>query len=204
MKLIPKNWDKFQHYKDRNPPWIKLHRDLLIDKEFMRLPIASKALAPLLWLLASEDIDGVFDADYDELEFRLRLSQKELIDGLKPLIENGFFLDANTMLAPCLQDAIPETEREAERESKSETKSHEYSDEFLQFYSAYPSKIGKGDAFKSWKKERPSLPDVLKALSWQKETDKWRNGYIPNPSTYLNQRRWEDDMPPQKRLMPNI
>ena len=118
MKLIPKNWVKFQHYKDRNPPWIKLHRDLLIDKEFMRLPLASKALAPMLWLLASEDINGVFDADFDQLEFRLRLSQKELKDGLKPLIDNGFFLDASTMLAVSLQDAIPETERETEKETK--------------------------------------------------------------------------------------
>lgn len=118
MKLVPKNWDKFQHYKDRNPPWIKLHRDLLIDKEFMRLPIASKALAPMLWLLASEDIDGIFNAEIDELEFRLRFTQKEIKDGLKPLIDNGFFLDASTMLAPCLQDAIPETERETKRETK--------------------------------------------------------------------------------------
>jgi len=118
MKLIPKNWVKFQHYKDRNPPWIKLHRDLLIDKEFMRLPLASKALAPLLWLLASESVEGVFDADLDELEFRLRISQKELTEGIKPLIANGFFLDASTMLAVSLQDAIPETERETERETK--------------------------------------------------------------------------------------
>jgi hypothetical protein len=117
MKLIPKNWKLFQHYKDRNPPWIKLHRDLLIDKTFMRLPLASKALAPLLWLLASESINGVFDADFDELEFRLRIKEKDLKEGLKPLIENGFFIDASTMLSPSLQDAIPETETEREKET---------------------------------------------------------------------------------------
>jgi hypothetical protein len=71
-----------------------------------------------LWLLASESVEGVFDADLDELEFRLRISQKELSEGIKPLITNGFFLDASTMLAVSLQDAIPETEREAERETK--------------------------------------------------------------------------------------
>jgi len=115
MKLIPKNWTKFQHYKDRNPPWIKLHRDLLIDKTFMRLPTASKALAPLLWLLASESVDGIFDADFDQLEFRLRFTEKELTAGLKPLIEHGFFIDASTMLSASLQDAIPETETETEK-----------------------------------------------------------------------------------------
>ena len=34
------------------------------------------------------------------------------------MIDNGFFLDASTMLAPCLHDAIPETERETKKETK--------------------------------------------------------------------------------------
>jgi len=114
--LVPKKWADFQHYKDRCPPWIKLHSDLLNDRVFMRLPLASKALAPLLWLLASESKDGRFDASLDELEFRLRLSRSDIETGLKSLIDNGFFLDASTMLAPCLQTAIPETEGEAEKE----------------------------------------------------------------------------------------
>ena len=77
MKLIPKNWNTFQHYRDRCPPWIKLHREILNDKEFMCLPLASKAIAPLLWLLASESKDGQFDASTDELSFRLRITNKE-------------------------------------------------------------------------------------------------------------------------------
>ena len=81
MLLQPKNWAVFQHYKDRCPPWIKLHRDLLNDRVFMRLPIASKAIAPMLWLLASESKDGVFDGSLDELIFRLHISEKEYVDG---------------------------------------------------------------------------------------------------------------------------
>ena len=87
MLLQPKNWAVFQHYKDRCPPWIKLHRDLLNDRAFMRLPIASKAIAPMLWLLASESKDGVFDGSLDELVFRLHITKKEYQDGLKPLID---------------------------------------------------------------------------------------------------------------------
>lgn len=117
MKLIPKNWKAFQHYNDRCPPWIKLHRDLLNDRAFMSLPVASKALAPLMWLLASESKDGSFDASSEELAFRLRLSLGEVEAGLKPLINSGFFVDASTMLAPCLQVAIPEREAEAEVET---------------------------------------------------------------------------------------
>lgn len=119
MKLTPKNWQKFQHYKDRSPPWIKLHRELLDNRDFMTLPIASKALAPLLWLLASESKDGVFDASDEELIFRLRVTKKDL-DGLRPLIDKGFFVVASNVLAECVPDAIPEGEGETEVETKGE------------------------------------------------------------------------------------
>jgi hypothetical protein len=124
MLLQPKNWAVFQHYKDRCPPWIKLHRDLLNDRVFMCLPLASKALAPLLWLLASESKDGVFDGSLDELVFRLHITPKDYQDGVKPLIDKGFFVVASGVLAECYQDAIPETETETEteRETKTEKK----------------------------------------------------------------------------------
>ena len=120
MLLQPKNWAVFQHYKDRCPPWIKLHRDLLNDRVFMCLPLASKALAPLLWLLASESKDGTFDGSLDELVFRLHITPKDYQDGVKPLIDKGFFVVASGVLADCYQDAIPETE--TERETKTEKK----------------------------------------------------------------------------------
>jgi len=120
MLLQPKNWAVFQHYKDRCPPWIKLHRDLLNDRAYMRLPIASKAIAPMLWLLASESKDGVFDGSLDELVFRLHITPKEYQDGVKPLIDNDFFNVVSGVIAECKQVAIPETEGETEtkREKK--------------------------------------------------------------------------------------
>jgi hypothetical protein len=118
MLLQPKNWAVFQHYKDRCPPWIKLHRDLLTDRSYMSLPIASKAIAPMLWLLASESKDGVFDGSLDELVFRLHITPKEYQDGVKPLIDNDFFILVSGVLAERKQDAIPETETEGETETK--------------------------------------------------------------------------------------
>ena len=122
MLLQPKNWAVFQHYKDRCPPWIKLHRDLLNDRAYMRLPIASKAIAPMLWLLASESKDGVFDGSLDELVFRLHISPKEYQDGVKPLIDNDFFILVSGVLAERKQVAIPETETETEAERETEKK----------------------------------------------------------------------------------
>ena len=74
-----------------------------------------------------------------------------------------------------------------------------YSDDFLEFWKEYPKKVGKGDAFKKWKKTKltnTDKTDIMNALNWQKKSDRWRdsNGrFIPNPSTYISQRRWEDE-----------
>lgn len=54
LVLVPKNWKDLQHYRDRKPAWIKLHGAIPDDFEYFRLPVASQALAPLLWLLAHE------------------------------------------------------------------------------------------------------------------------------------------------------
>ena len=120
MKLTPKNWHAFQHYKDRNPPWIKVHKSLLDDRGYQRLPLASRALAPMLWLLASEHEDGVFDASLDELTFRLRQPNEEIAQGLQPLVAAGFFEvvdgDAISVLADCQRLAVPEKRQRRDRE----------------------------------------------------------------------------------------
>lgn len=119
--ITPKNWDTFQHYKDRSPPWIKLHKGLLDDFDYQCLPVASRALAPMLWLLASEHPDGEIDADPKKLAFRLRMAEREVNDALKPLIDKGFFklnrIDSTT-LAERKRDACLETETETETEGE--------------------------------------------------------------------------------------
>lgn len=40
-----KNWKKFQHYKHRNPPWVKLHVDILTSADWVTLADASRVLA---------------------------------------------------------------------------------------------------------------------------------------------------------------
>lgn len=97
MKIKPKKWDEFQHYKDirydkgAKPVWVKLHHKLLDDFEFHSLPIASRALAPMLWLIASEHPEGIIDATLETLAFRLRWTGSDISDALSPLIGKGFF-----------------------------------------------------------------------------------------------------------------
>jgi hypothetical protein len=115
MSLQVKNWEGFQHYKDRSPIWIKLHKRILDDFDFQRLPVASRALAPMIWLLASEYERGIITASVTEIAFRLRQSEQEITAALKPLIDKGFLIelqDASATLAEPERDSIPEKRRE--------------------------------------------------------------------------------------------
>jgi hypothetical protein len=51
--VIP-NWQRFQHYKTRNPPWIKNYRELLHKDEYLDLPLAARGLLHGLWLAYAE------------------------------------------------------------------------------------------------------------------------------------------------------
>ena len=68
---------------------------------------------------------------------------------------------------------------------------------FKLFWDAYPKKVGKQAAVKSFAKalKLTDVDTMLKSIEAQKQSDQWRrdNGrYIPNPATWLNQGRWED------------
>ena len=121
------DWTDKQHYKSGRgtPPWIKLHRKILDSRRFQSLPLASKALAPQLWLLAAEG-QGSINIDPEELVFRLRWPREDIENGLKPLIDNNYLIiaekDAIKMLSRCYQDATPETETETETETDKDTR----------------------------------------------------------------------------------
>ena len=112
MILTVKGWREFQHYRNRTPPWIKLHRHLLDDMAWHGLPDAAKAMAPMLWLLASESKDGSIDTSVDQLAFRLRTDSQRIDSALRPLIAAGFVI--------CEQAAGAESEGETESEAESE------------------------------------------------------------------------------------
>jgi hypothetical protein len=200
VKLTAKNWSDFQHYKDRAPPWIKLHKKLLDDRTFQRLPDASRALAPMLWLLASESEDGTFDGSTEELAFRLRQTDRWVDAALKPLILAGFFIvvqGASAPLADGLRDACLETEGEKEAETK--TEAPKSPDLFDAFWSAYPKKKAKDDAKRAFDKRKPDaalLGRMLAAIKVQCTTVEWQKDkgqFIPYPASWLNDARWEDE-----------
>jgi hypothetical protein len=71
--------------------------------------------------------------------------------------------------------------------------------DFDQFWKAYPKKTGKVAAEKAFKKAKKNLPptaDLIAIIEAQKQQQQWKKDggqYIPNPATWLNQGRWEDE-----------
>lgn len=65
---------------------------------------------------------------------------------------------------------------------------------FAEFWQAYPRKTAKVEAVKAWNRQQPPLAATLEALA--RQVRGWTDPkFIPHPSTWINQRRWEDETP---------
>lgn len=48
--IVVPNWDKFQHYSDRTPPWIKLYLELEHKPEWLALNDTARGLLVRIWV----------------------------------------------------------------------------------------------------------------------------------------------------------
>lgn len=97
---------------------------------------------------------------------------------------------------------INQKELEIETETNSRKRGDLLTERFDAFWSAYPKKVGKGEAKKAFAKVKVSLDVLLEAISQQKKSRQWQEDggrFIPNPSTWLNQERWGDVLPSDRR-----
>ena len=73
---------------------------------------------------------------------------------------------------------------------------------FDAFWEEYPKKVAKQDALKAWEKISAELtPQIMDGLRRWKNSDEWSRDdgrYIPHPATWLNGRRWEDEVTPRR------
>ena len=74
-----------------------------------------------------------------------------------------------------------------------------WEEQFEKFYKDYPKKVKKQDVKKWFKKNKPSselfssMMSSLEQFRGSKDWLKEKGQYIPYPSTWLNQKRWEDE-----------
>jgi hypothetical protein len=197
-------------WKDRSPPWIKLHRTWLDNAEFHRLPVASRALAPMLWLLAAEYRGGEITASNEDIAWRFRMSADDFEAALNPLVERGFF-SSSVALADRKRDAMPETERETEEETKTEEETDSRSivdrptrapSRFDEFWKAYPHRDGPNPRkpaeakFNALVKRRLDLGMLIDEVNKFAVAEKSRGNIgtrlIPQATRWLNEQRWAD------------
>jgi len=71
----------------------------------------------------------------------------------------------------------------------------EINKDFDLFWEHYPKKVGKKKVQDKFNANEYPIEKILKNLEKQKQSTQWQNPqYIPNPETYLNQERWEDEV----------
>jgi hypothetical protein len=194
VTLRIKDWAKFQHFKDRSPPWVKLYRDILDDIEWHELdPRAAKALV-LLWLIASENSGEL--PDIKKLAFRLRTTQadvRDIISKLSHWLEHDDIAGDIAVISAEHQADSPEKRREegeaetqllvetvqktkqvaadkaaraAKAKAKAKDKDKADADElFEEFWKAYPKKVGKDDARRAFDKRSPTRTLVAAMLA---------------------------------------
>jgi hypothetical protein len=89
---------------------------------------------------------------------------------------------------------LPKTKVEKIREEK-----NIYTADFELFWKEYPRHTSKDKAMKAWKVAGVDLQTALKAVAVQKQGKQWKDNIIPHASTWLNQKRWEDEIAVQTK-----
>ena len=110
-----KNWSKWQTYRsDRGqPPWIKLHRCLMRNPEWVALSDAERGQLVGIWLLAA-DHDGAIPASTDLIQ---KLCYLETKPNINKFIELGFICQNGVDVASRRrQDDQPKAETDTDTE----------------------------------------------------------------------------------------
>jgi len=196
-----KNYSRFQHYKARRPPWVRLHRSLLDDRAFAELSDFASRLLVLLWLVASEtkSDDGTITGDVEDISFRVHRDVGEVLPALQELALSGFIQmgvdDASKVLAGCTQvapESCSETETETEKK-QTRRKRRVYPPEFEVVWNLHR----RGPKFKAHEEWRRAVGEVVT----QEELARALRGYVATLTQdfqgvhlfrYIKDQRWEE------------
>lgn len=92
------------------------------------------------------------------------------------------------------------TDADKKRTREEKRREEQVHPQFDVFWKAYPKKVAKPDALKAWQKAKIVNGDferVMTALDRYKQSGQWTKDegkFIPHPSTWLNKRRFDDEL----------
>lgn len=201
--IVINNWEKFQHYKDRNPTWIKLLIEIIEEfdaegnpKKFFLLPDSAKLTFVLLLCLRAK-----FDRTTGKIPYKNDKNLKRMLGinrlTLQPLVNAGFITVDTNAVSILYQDGT-ETLHQSKRESKSKRTEKEC---FLfdRFWEKYPRKDAKQRAVDWFSKNKPAQEDVDKMIYTIEQQSRGsgrlhcrERRFIPLPTTWLNDGDWRD------------
>lgn len=118
------------------------------------------------------------------------------------LKDNGAYsLEEGTPLMQCFQDGdnvYPQVRLDKvrlDKVSKEDRARHDR--DFERVWSIYPRKVGKQAAKRWWSARyfpKEIVQQMLEAIPQQQQSDQWKKGFIPHPTTWFNRGGWEDQI----------
>jgi len=157
-----------------------------------------KTISRVLTILFRECAGECIEVEKESQTVQIAL---KLVGERQPTTTDGN--ERNPPLSPSEKETKEKNQKKGEEKIHSPSRSISIIPQlFERFWEAYPRKVGKAAAEKSFAKcvgkdretQQAILDQMLKALEWQKRTDQWQEAeFIPHPATWLNQHRWEDE-----------
>ena len=185
------NWDKWQSFrKDRGtPPWIKLHRNLFSNPEWVTLSDAERGQLVVIWLL-SADKDGEIP---DDPNLVARMGMMSDVPDLNRFAELGF------LTTTCQPLGAKVTHQSRVEKSRVDKPLVQNSVEFERFWLLYPRKESKKRAKTAFlnltKSDQQALIEHIPIRIEKAWKDKQKQ-FIPLLESFIHARRWEDDFIP--------
>lgn len=208
-----RNWDRWQSYrKDRGmPPWIKIHRALMRDPNWVGLSDAQRGQLVSIWMLGA-DRDGIIPDDPAVIRKLCFMDTEPDLNIFKKL---GFLegcQDGVTLASTGCQHDAPEKSRVEKireegadapplSENKVKKTDAESQKSFRNiFWPRWPHKVGKPVAETAFKKalDRGNSVDTIMTGLDRYVASKPSDRPWLNPSTFLNQDRFLDQPAPLK------
>ena len=165
--FFPHDWEAWQFDSDNSTERVKKHREKIKKREDGR--------------------SGNSNETFQMYQEERSMQQKGNVSETSPETETDTDTEKEPPIVP--HPKITPTPRKKDPGQR-------YAPEFEIFWKFYPRKVGKEAAYKAWGKLKPPLEACLSTLDWQTKSRNWLKDdgeYIPHPSTWLNQMRWEDE-----------
>jgi hypothetical protein len=216
--LAIKNWKRYQPQLSSRPArYFRMYSDRDHDPEYSKLTRGQRYLLDgLMRLRARFGCNPRNDAAWVSLALGIRPAERSLTPhDIVALVSLGFLIPTNQQFnfekVPIEEKSIQEKriedtppnplkgEQSKRKKRASASGGNGYTPEFLEVWATYPRTEGKFAAFKAYQKIQPGQElreKIIASIQEHAADETWqRDGgrYIPHLSTFLNQRRFEDE-----------